>query len=446
MKITLQTTDKVNGVLTAVVEPDDYQGKVKDAIKKLKKELNMPGFRKGMVPEGLIRKKYGTSILGEEVNKVLSEELYKYIHENKVSMLGELLPREENNKVELVDGSEMTFAFDIAIAPEFEVELTGKDKVPFYQVSVDDKTVEGQVEIYRQRGGSYEKMEEYADNDMVKGSIVEVDEKGNPVEGGVEADGVVMLPKYFKDDAQKVLFDKAKLNDIITFNPSVAYADSEAEIASLLKIQKEEVADHKGDFQFTVNEITRYMPGPLNESLFEQVFPGAGIDTAEKFSEKIKEQIAEQYAKNADMRFLVDLREYLEKKVGDLTFPDELLKRILKAQLKDGDKVDEQYDDDIKALKWHLIKEKLVEQLGIKVEDEDVKNTAKNLARMQFAQYGMLDIPEEYIENSAQEILKNRKQVDRLIDMCIDDKITAEAKQIVKLETKKVTFDEFSKL
>ena len=183
MKITLQTTDKVNGVLTAVVEPEDYQGKVKDAIKKLKKEMNMPGFRKGMVPEGLIRKKYGISILGEEVNKVLSEELYKYIRENKVNMLGELLPREENNKVELIEGSEMKFAFDIALAPEFEVELTGKDKVPFYQVSVDDKTVEGQVEIYRQRGGSYEKMEEYADNDMVKGSIVEVDEKGGEEDG-----------------------------------------------------------------------------------------------------------------------------------------------------------------------------------------------------------------------------------------------------------------------
>jgi trigger factor len=446
MKITLQTTDKVNGVLTAVVEPDDYQGKVKDAIKKLKKEMNMPGFRKGMVPEGLIRKKYGTSILGEEVNKVLSEELYKYIHENKVSMLGELLPREENNQVELVDGNEMTFSFDIAIAPEFEVDLTGKDKVPFYQVSVDDKTVEGQVEIYRQRGGSYEKMEEYADNDMVKGTIVEVNENGNPVEGGIEAQDVVMLPKYFKDDKQKALFDKAKLNDIITFNPSVAYADSEAEIASLLKIQKEEVAGHKGDFQFTISEITRYMPGPLNEGLFESVFPGAGIETPEQFSDKIKEQIAAQYAKQADMKFLVDLRGYLDKKVGELTFPDELLKRILKAQLKDGEKVDEQFDSDIKALKWHLIKEKLVEQLGIKVEDEDVKNTAKDVARMQFAQYGMLDIPEEYIENSAQEILKNKKQIDRLIDMCIDDKITAEAKKIVKLETKEVTFDEFSKL
>lgn len=446
MKITLQTTDKVNGVLTAVVEPDDYQGKVKDSIKKLKKEMNMPGFRKGMVPEGLIRKKYGTSILGEEVNKVLSEELYKYIHENKVNMLGELLPREENNQVELVEGNEMTFSFDIALAPEFEVELTGKDKVPFYQVSVDDKTVEGQVEIYRQRGGSYEKMEEYADNDMVKGSIVEVDEKGNPVEGGVEADGVVMLPKYFKDDEQKALFNKAKLNDIITFNPSVAYADSEAEIASLLKIQKEDVAKHKGDFQITINEITRYMPGPLNEELFNSVFPGAGIETAEQFSDKIKEQIAAQYAKQADMKFLVDLREFLDKKVGNLTFPDELLKRILKAQLKDGEKVDEQFDNDIKALKWHLIKEKLVEQLGIKVEDEDVKNTAKEVARMQFAQYGMLDIPEEYIENSAQEILKNKKQIDRLIDMCIDDKITTEAKQIVKLETKEVTFEEFSKL
>ncbi len=446
MKITLQTADKINGVLTAVVEPEDYQDKVKKAIKDVRKNMDMPGFRKGMVPEGLIRKKYGTAILAEEVNKVLQEKLFEYIRENNVNMLGELMPTENNDKIELVDGNEMTFTFDIAIAPEFEVELSAKDKVPFYNVTVSDEVVNNQVEIYRQRGGSYEKMEEYLDNDMVKGAIVELDEKGNPLEGGIEADGVVMLPKYFKNDDQKALFEKAKLNDIITFNPSVAYDNSEAELASLLKIEKEQALEHKGDFQFTIQEITRYMPGPLNEDLFEKIFPGAGITTAEQFSDKIREQINEQYAKDADYRFLIDLKEYLDKKVGELTFPEELLKKFMKSKAKDEKDVEENYPKNIEALRWHLIKEKLVAQNEIKVEDVDVVATAKDIARMQFAQYGMLDIPEEYIENAANEMLKKRDNLDGIIDRSIDEKLIQAAKQIVTLDTKDITAEEFAKL
>lgn len=446
MKITLQTADKINGVLTAVVEPADYQENVKQTIKKMRKEMTMPGFRKGMVPEGLIRKKYGVGILADEVNKLLQDKLYEYIRENKVNMLGELLPTEENNKVELVDGNELTFVFDIAIAPEFEVELTGKDKVTYYNVKVSDEVVNSQVEMYRQRGGSFEKMEEYLDNDMVKGSVVELDEKGNPLEGGLEADDVVMLPKYFKSDEQKALFEKAKLNDIITFNPSVAYDNSEAELASLLKIGKEEVAGHKGDFQFTIKEITRYMPGPLNESLFENVFPGENITTAEQFTDRIREQINQQYALDADYRFLIDLKDYLSDKVGELTFPDEKLKRIMSERAKDEKDVEENYQKNIDALKWHLIKEKLVEQNSIKVEDGDLMDTAKEMARMQFAQYGMLNIPDEYIESSAKEMLKKRETVDTLIDRCIDNKIIKVAKQIVKLVNKDITAEEFAKL
>ncbi len=446
MKITLQTADKINGVLTAVVEPEDYQDKVKKAIKDVRKNMDMPGFRKGMVPEGLIRKKYGTAILAEEVNKVLQEKLFEYIRENNVNMLGELMPTDNNDKIELVDGNEMTFTFDIAIAPEFEVELSAKDKVPFYNVTVSDEVVNNQVEIYRQRGGSYEKMEEYLDNDMVKGAIVELDEKGNPLEGGIEADGVVMLPKYFKNDDQKALFEKAKLNDIITFNPSVAYDNSEAELASLLKIEKEQALEHKGDFQFTIQEITRYMPGPLNEDLFEKIFPGAGITTAEQFSDKIREQINEQYAKDADYRFLIDLKEYLDKKVGELTFPEELLKKFMKSKAKDEKDVEENYPKNIEALRWHLIKEKLVAQNEIKVEDVDVVATAKDIARMQFAQYGMLDIPEEYIENAANEMLKKRDNLDGIIDRSIDEKLIQAAKQIVTLDTKDITAEEFAKL
>ena len=446
MNITLQTTDKLNGVVTAVVEPADYQENVKKAIKEFRKNADMPGFRKGMVPEGLIRKKYGTSILAEEMNKLLQSKLYEYIRENKINMLGELMPTEGNDKIELVDGNTFTFTFDIAIAPEIKVELSAKDKLPYFQVEVEDKVVDAQVQMYGQRGGNYEKVDSYEDNDMVKGAVVEVDKKGNPVEGGVTAEGVVMLPKYFKNDKQKKLFEKAKTNDVITFNPAEAYDNSEAELASLLKIEKEQVAEHKGDFQFTISEITRYVPGPLNQELFNQVFPGGEVKSAEDFSAKIKSQLQEQYDKDADYRFLGDLRNYLFEKVGEVEFPDEKIKKIMKANAKNEEEVEANYQKNIESLKWHLIKEQLVEQNQIKVEDTDVIDMAREVTKMQFAQYGLINIPEEYINNSVNEMLKKRETVDNLIDRSIEMKLAKALKEIVKLNVKKVSVEEFNKM
>ena len=446
MNITLQTTDKLNGVVTAVVEPADYQENVKKAIKEFRKNADMPGFRKGMVPEGLIRKKYGTSILAEEMNKLLQSKLYEYIRENKINMLGELMPTEGNDKIELVDGNTFTFTFDIAIAPEIKVELSAKDKLPYFQVEVEDKVVDAQVQMYRQRGGNYEKVDSYEDNDMVKGAVVEVDKKGNPVEGGVTAEGVVMLPKYFKNEKQKKLFEKAKTNDVITFNPAEAYDNSEAELASLLKIEKEQVAEHKGDFQFTISEITRYVPGPLNQELFDQVFPGGEVKSAEDFSAKIKSQLQEQYDKDADYRFLGDLRNYLFEKVGEVEFPDEKIKKIMKANAKNEEEVEANYQKNIESLKWHLIKEQRVEQNQIKVEDTDVIDMAREVTKMQFAQYGLINIPEEYINNSVNEMLKKRETVDNLIDRSIEMKLAKALKEIVKLNVKKVSVEEFNKM
>ena len=446
MNITLQTTDKLNGVVTAVVEPADYQENVKKAIKEFRKNADMPGFRKGMVPEGLIRKKYGTSILAEEMNKLLQSKLYEYIRENKINMLGELMPTEGNDKIEVVDGNTFTFTFDIAIAPEIKVELSAKDKLPYFQVEVEDKVVDAQVQMYRQRGGNYEKVDSYEDNDMVKGAVVEVDKKGNPVEGGVTAEGVVMLPKYFKNDKQKKLCEKAKTNDVITFNPAEAYDNSEAELASLLKIEKEQVAEHKGDFQFTISEITRYVPGPLNQELFDQVFPGGEVKSAEDFSAKIKSQLQEQYDKDADYRFLGDLRNYLFEKVGEVEFPDEKIKKIMKANAKNEEEVEANYQKNIESLKWHLIKEQLVEQNQIKVEDTDVIDMAREVTKMQFAQYGLINIPEEYINNSVNEMLKKRETVDNLIDRSIEMKLAKALKEIVKLNVKKVSVEEFNKM
>jgi trigger factor len=447
MNISLQTADKLNGVLTAVIEPADYQEKVTKAIKDFSKKANMPGFRPGKVPAGLVKKQFGASILAEEVNKLLQDNLFKYIRENNIDMLGEPLPTADNDKVELVDGGTFTFSFEIAIAPEFEVNLSKKDKVPFYQVEVEDKIVENQVAMYRQRGGNYEKVDSYEDNDMIKGIITELDAAGNAVEGGICAENVVMLPKYFKNDEQKALFAAAKPNDIIKFNPSVAYDNSEAELASLLKVEKEKAGEYKGEFNFQITEITRYMPGPLNQELFDQVFPAGTVTSAEDFTAKVKEQIAEQFSKDSDYKFLLDVRKYINDKIGKLEFPDEKLKKIMLANAKnDEQKVEDNYDKSIEELTWHLIKEKLVKQTGVKVEDKDVVEMAKEVTRMQFAQYGMLNIPDEYIENSANEMLKKRETVDNLIDRAIELKLGAALKDMVTLDTKTVGTEEFNAL
>lgn len=445
MNISLNNIDKVNAEMTAVIEPADYTEKYNKALKDAKKKINMPGFRPGMVPTGLIKKQFGVSILAEEVNKLLQEALFGYIRENKVNMLGEPLPSEENNNVELVEGGTFTFKFDLALAPEFTAELGKDDKVPYYNVAVSEEMVEQQVNMYRQRGGSYEKLtadQFYEDNDMVKGIISELD-----VENPVTAEDVVLLPKYFKNDEQKALFEGVKANSVITFNPSVAYDNNEAELTSLLKVAKEDALNHKGDFKLQITEITRFVNGPLNQELFDQVFPGGEVKTEEEFRARIKDLISGQFAKDSDYRFLLDVRKYITEKIGKLEFPDEKLKKIMLANTKgDQAKVDENYEKSIEELTWHLIKEQLVAANDVKVDDNDVKEMAKEVTRMQFAQYGMLNIPEEYLEGSVAEMLKKRETVDNLIDRCIDVKLGVALKDKVTVDEKTVTAEEFNKL
>lgn len=442
MNITLENIDKVNAVITAVVEPSDYTEKYNKALKDAKKKINMPGFRPGMVPLGLVKKQFGISILAEEVNKVLQEALFGYIRDNKVNMLGEPLPTEENNNVELKEGESFTFKFDLAIAPEFEVSLSKDDKINYYNVEVSDEMVETQVDMYRQRGGSYDKVDSYEDNDMVKGVITELN-----AENPVSAEDVVLLPKYFKNDDQKKLFEGAKLNDVITFNPSVAYDNNEAELTSLLKVEKEDALNHKGDFTLQITEITRFVPGPFNQELFDTVFPGGEVKTEEEFRSRVKGLIAEQFAKDSNYKFVLDVRKYVTDKVGQLEYPTDKLKKILLANTGgDQEKVDAQYEKSIEELTWHLIKEKLVEMYQIKVEDADVKEMAKEVTRMQFAQYGMLNIPDEYLENAVKEMLKKRETIDNLIDRCIELKLGAAVKEAVTVEESTVSAEEFNKM
>ena len=236
---------------------------------------------------------------------------------------------------------------------------------------------------------------------MIKGLLAELDENGNTKEGGIQVEGAVMMPAYMKNDEQKTIFNGAKVNDVLVFNPAVAFDNNEAELSSLLKIKKEEVAGVKGNFSFQVEEITRMVPAELNQELFDNVFGEGTVSSEEEFRAKIKEEIAARFVADSDYKFLIDIRKVMMDKVGKLEFSDALLKRImlLNNEEKGEEYVAENYDKSIEELTWHLIKEQLVEANDIKVEQEDVLKMAKETTKAQFAQYGMLSVPEDVLDN-----------------------------------------------
>ena len=447
MKISFENPDKVNGLLTITVEEADYQASVEKTLKDYRKKANYPGFRPGMVPMGLIKKQYGASAKMDAINKLIGEQIYKYMQDNKIQMLGEPLPSEKQEAQDLEKPAPYTFAFDIAVAPEFKIELNGHNKIDYYTIIVDDALIDRQVEMFTSRNGTYEKAESYEDNDMLKGDLRELDEKGNTKEDGITVEAASILPNYIKDEAQKALFNGAKLGDVITLNVSKAF-ENEAEIASLLKVERDRVKDIKSDFSYQITDIQRYKKHPVDQELFDSLFGKDTVKSEKEFREKIAEGLKEQLAVDADYKFILDVRAYCEKKVGKLEFPDALLKRIMLNNNKDkGEEfVEKNYEQSIKELTWHLIKEQLVADNQIKVNDEDVLNAAKETARVQFAQYGMNNVPDEYVENYAKEILKKRENVDGLVDRAVDIKLTDALKKVVKLNEKEISLDDFNKM
>lgn len=448
MKISFENPDKVNGLLTLTVEEADYKENVEKTLKNYRKKANVPGFRPGMVPMGMIKRQFGTTAKVDEINKLLGEQIYKYVKDNNIQMLGEPLPSDKQEPVDMEKEAPYTFMFDIAVAPEFKAELTGDDTIDYYTITVDDKIIDQQIDVFASRAGHYDKVEDYQANDMLKGDIRELDENGNTKEGGITVEGAVLMPEYIKVEDQKKLFDGAKLGDIITFNPKKAYPESDIEVSSLLKMKKEEVADLTADFSYQITEISRYVKAEVNQELFDQVYGKDVIKDEKDFREKIAEGLKAQFAVDSDFKFIQDVRKYLVDKVGALTYPDALLKRIMLNNNKDkGEEfVEKNYEQSIKELTWHLIKEQLVKANGIKIEDSDIEETAKEAAKAQFAQYGMNNIPEEYIENYAKDMLKKREYIDSFVDRSIDRKLTEILKNVVKLENKTATLEEFNKM
>ncbi len=445
MNITLEKSG-VTALVTVKLEKADYQDAVKKELKNIAAKAEMPGFRPGKVPASLIQKRFGAQVKADKINETLGEALMNYIREQNVNILGEPMASEQQKMQDLEQQDDFEFLFDLALAPEFKIELTADDTVDYYDIEITDEQLNDQVKNFAQQAGHPESVESYEERDILRGALAEQDAEGNLLEGGIQVDKASLMPAYFKSEEQKAIFAAAKVGDVLTFNPAEAHSDNE--FAALIKVSKEEAENHKGNFTFQVEEISRFVPASMDQELFDRYFEEGTVKTEEEFRNKIKELMATQHVADSDYRFLLDVRKYAESKVGELEFPLELLKRFMKEQNADKgeDYVEKNFDKSIEELKWHLIKEQLVAAREVKVNDADVKEQALKAARFQFMQYGMNNVPEEYLEQFAGEMLKNRDQVNGLVERSIDEKLSAALKDVVTLNRKSVSVEDFQKL
>lgn len=448
MNITFDNSEKVSGVLTIIIEEADYQDDVRKTLNSYRQKANIPGFRPGQAPIGMIKRQFGSQVKVDAINKLVGEKIYDYISENKINMLGQPMPHLGEEPIDLDASAPYTMKFDIAVAPEIDIKLSKRNKIAYYNIAVSDEMIDQQIDAYASRSGSYEKVDSYEDNDMLKGDLRELNADGSTKEDGITVSDAVLMPAYIKVDDQKALFQGCKAGDIITFNPKKAYPESTVEVSSLLKITKEEAENVDADFSYQITEITRYKKHAVDQELFDQTFGEGNVKDEKDFREKIAANLKEQLNTNAEYRFLSDVRAYIEKKLGDVKYADDLMKRIMLANNKDKDQkyVDDNYAASIKELTWHLAKNRLLEQCEIKIEDADVKEVAKDMTRMQFIQYGMSNIPEEYIEQYAEEMLKKPEQVDQFVNQAADRKLMKAMKEVVALDEKEISFEDFQKL
>ena len=403
MNITKKVVDDVNIVLSLEIEKADYAEAVEKQIKQIRKNAQMPGFRKGMVPAGLIRKQYGMQITVDEVNKLINDSMYKYIAENKINVLGEPMVDESQEPVDFATAEKFTVSFAIAIAPEFELKLDDSVKVPYYTIKVSDEMLNQQIAAYQGQFGEFVSAEEAAEDDVIKGNLAELDLEGNIVEGGITVEGATVMPKFMQGADEKAKFVGAKKFASVDFNPAAAYNNNAVEIASLLAKKQEEVAGITANFRFTITDINHRELAALDETLFTKVF-GDECKTEEQFKSQLTDMIANQLLANSEYKFSIDARKALVEQVGALKFPEESLKKWLlaKDEKRDAEKLNEDFPKMMEDLTWQLIEEKIVAANDIKISDEDIKAEARIMIQAQMAQYGMSNIPAEYLEQYAQ--------------------------------------------
>lgn len=445
MKIDYAKVNDVIGEITMVVEESDYADKVKKQLKEIGKKHAEPGFRPGHVPAGLIEKKYGKAVKYDEINKLVGEAIFDYIKENKINVLGNPIPDKANAIND--DVKEFTLKFKVGVAPEFEVKIDKDLHIPYYNIKVTDEMVDRQDEALRRRFGKQEPGEEVDATALVKGAITELNEDGTVKDGGVVVENGIVAPQYFKSEDQRNLFVGKHVGDSVVFNPAATCESNPTEMASMLNLPKEEAEKHQGDFRFDIKEIIVLKPAELNEEFFKEAF-GDNVKDETEYRDAVRKMIESSLTGDQNYRFTIDAEKAIRKEVGDIELPDEVLKEFLISQNEalNEENIDKEYDQIRSQLIWDLEKDKMLNALEIKVEEADLQNTARLMARNQFAQYGMTNVPDDAVEHYAEEILKDEKARNTIYRQTSDMKLFNAIRAAVSLDEKEVSVDEFNEL
>jgi trigger factor len=447
MNITIENRDKLNAVLRMKVEEADYARRVEEVLKDYRRKARVDGFRPGKVPMGIIKKMYYTPVLVDEVNKLVSESLFTYLKEKEVKILGEPLPHKgEGKMVDFEHDSEFEFEFDLGLQPGISMEVTPKDKIPYYHIKIDKGQEEEYVQSLLGRYGEFTKVEKAGQDELVKGTLIKTDKEGNEVENGIRVENVSMSLDMMKDDDQKVLFSGASAGDEVVFDVKKAYPN-DTEVASMLRIDKSEVAMLEGTFKCVIDEIMKFEKATIGQEFFDRVYGEGQVKSEDEFRKRITEEISANYENESEYRFMVDVREALIRKAG-ISLPVDFLKRWMVETNENltEEQVNtdfEKYEDDFR---WQLIKDHLIKQMDIKVSEEEALDMAKGVALNQYMQYGISNVPDDYLTNYAREMMSKPEEERRIYERKAEEKLISGIKNKVTVSDKDISLDKFRKL
>lgn len=446
MNITQENIDALNAVVKVKVSPEDYTDKVENALKSYQKKASMPGFRPGKVPPSLVKKMYGKSVLAEEINRLLSDSIYKYIQENKLDVLGNPLPKEDNNNVDFDNQKEFEFQFDMALAPQFDLNLDAGHKFTEYKIVADDKLIDGYVNDMTRRYGKIAPTEVAGDGDLIYGDFVELDANGEIVPGGIFKSSTMFLDTPVKEN-QKVLVG-AKAEDKFDLEPK-QIAENPKDLAAKLGIEQHQAEGLTNKFRFTVKSINRLVPAELNAELFEKIYGPGVVNTPEEFRAKIAEELAGMFQRDSEARLRNDITAELLNKTN-LTLPDAFLKRwLVYANEKPVtmEQVEAEYPMYARQLRWQLIENKLIRDNKITVTPEEVTEHVKNILRGNFAKYGRNpeEVTDEELTATAKRVLEKEEEAKKIFEEMYAQKLMTLYRSKFNITSKDTSYDEFAK-
>jgi len=434
MNISQNRIDDLNLELTLSITKDDYADSMKKKLADFRKKADIKGFRKGMVPMSLVEKMYGQQALADAVNDVISEGLNNFVHENNLRVLGEPLPSEDNPQNEWVNGNDFTFKFDIAQNPEVSFELSKEDEVTYYTITVTEAAKKEMKDNFLKQYGSLEEGKKAKEDDFI---IVDFEQ------GETKVEGTYVALRNVAEAARKS-FVGVKPGDVLDVNVNEAF-ENETDRASMLKVNKDELATLDPMFKMTVKNVKTFVNAPMTEETFEKIF---GVKTEAEFDAKIEERIRAEYSQEADFRFSKDAKTYLLEK-ANVTVAEKFLKRWIYV-INEGKFTMEDIEKDwalfIVDYKWQMVRSYLMEKYGVKVEEADLLASAKGFAAYQFAMYGMNNVPEEQLEAFAKNILSQEEQGRRILDQVENEKTFAAVREVVTLKKKKISVEKFREL